>query len=79
MADHYKNVEALLSLSEGYDLEKLIAVFENSDLEVLVDDVAYVITKLFAHFSPQEKIKIRKQLMDEITVHSFKEELEDYD
>ncbi len=74
---HYRNVDAILALSEKYDFETLMELFETSDQRILVEDVAFIVCKLLNGYSIAERRKMINKLKTEISDWEFREELRD--
>lgn len=68
---HFQNIRALVDLAKTGDTVALTELIEESDAEVLADDICYVITTLMAVLSHHERNRLLTKFESEITDHEI--------
>jgi hypothetical protein len=70
---HYSRVEQLVRFSRSYDWVALKDLIENTPAEDLADDIAYVLSELFSHFSEHETPKVINDIVGGVVDFEFKQ------
>lgn len=74
---HFRNVETIVKSADNYDVDELVLIFEDAaregSLNVLADDICYIVTTLFAGYSPTERARLMDKFRTEITQHAIKQ------
>ncbi len=70
---HYRNVSTIIKMAEKYDSVALITLIEETDAELLADDIVYIVTTLFATMHPAEVIRLKAKFMNDIVDYEVQE------